>query len=133
MSVNWRQELWPLIGSVAFGAFMLGVFVVATMFLSDIEKYQAWTFLLGLLFFGFVISLTTFFAVLIYGAPIYFVFRRFDCNGIHYYILAGILPAVPLLVTSYPEYFVAGRLIVFSGITAIAIWCARFRFFGRTA
>lgn len=133
MSVNWRQELWPLIGSIGFGAFILGIFVIVSMFVSDIDRYQSWAFLTGLLFFGFVISLCTFFAVLLYGVPIYFVFRRFGCNGIHYYLLAGLLPAVPVLAASYPEYYVAGRLIVFGAVTAIATWAARFGFFGRHA
>lgn len=126
VSTEKRSEMLPLVVSALFGGIVLGLFVVLVMYAREPDKYQAGPFLAGLAFFGIVIALCTFVVILIYGVPVHWMLRRFGLDRYPWYLIAGIVPAIPVLVMNYPELYGSLRVAVFGMVATSSTYLARF-------
>ncbi|MBD3648605.1 MAG: hypothetical protein HUJ31_14395 [Pseudomonadales bacterium] len=121
-----RGEAIPLVLSALFGGTVSGVFVVLVLYAREPDKYQTGPFIAGLAFFGLVIAICTFVFILVYGIPVHLILRRYGIDRFPCYLLAGIIPAVPVLVMNFPELYATLRVAAFGVVATSSIWLARF-------
>lgn len=126
VSTEKRSEMLPLVASALFGGIVLGVFVVLVMYAREPDKYQTGPFLAGLTFFGIVIALCTFVVILIYGVPVHWILRRYGMDRYAWYLVAGVVPAIPIFVMNYPELYATLRVAAFGMVATSSTYLARF-------